>query len=57
MFNKGMENGDKALIPVGGQMQPNSVVGANLLWKNAQKKAKKNKTSDVMNSSIPHFNS
>jgi len=44
------------VIPVGGQQHPNSGVGDNLLWKNAQKKAKKNSTSDVMNKIIPHRN-
>jgi hypothetical protein len=42
------------MIPVGGQAHPSSGVGDKLLWKNAQKKAKKNKTSEVMNRIIPH---
>jgi hypothetical protein len=41
------------VIPTGGQQQPNSGVGANLLWKKAQKKAKKKHTSDKINSIIP----
>ncbi len=42
------------MIPVGGQQQPNSGVGARLLWKKAQKKAKKNITSETINRIIPH---
>jgi hypothetical protein len=41
------------VIPTGGQQQPNSGVGASLLWKNAQKKAKKKHTSDRINRIIP----
>lgn len=40
-------------IPVGGQETPSSMVGASLLWKNAQKKAKKKHISDVMNNIMP----
>lgn len=54
VFNKGTLNGFNGEIPAGGQQQPNSGVGARLLWKNAQKNAKKNKTSDVINKIIPH---
>lgn len=56
MFSNGTLNGLSGLIPVGGQAQPNSGVGAKLLWKKAQKKAKKNSTSDVINKIIPHRN-
>jgi len=41
------------LIPTGGQEHPNSGEGDNLLWKNAQKKDKKNITSETMNKIIP----
>jgi hypothetical protein len=41
------------VIPIGGQQHPNSGVGARLLWKNAQKKAKKKHTSDKINRIIP----
>lgn len=34
-------------------MSPISILGARLLWKNAQKKEKKNRTSEVMNRIIP----
>lgn len=54
VFRRGTENGFKGVIPVGGQLQPSSGVGANLLWKKAQKKAKKNSTSDAINRIIPH---
>jgi len=54
VFSSGTLNGFKGLIPVGGQAHPNSGVGDNLLWKKAQKKAKKNSTSEVMNRIIPH---
>jgi len=36
-----MLNGFRGVIPVGGQAHPISGVGDKLLWKNAQKKAKK----------------
>jgi hypothetical protein len=56
VFNKGTLNGFSGWIPVGGQAQPSSGVGAKLLWKNAQKNAKKNSTSDVINRIIPQRN-
>jgi len=42
------------VIPVGGHLRPISIVGARLLWKKAQKKEKKNSTSEVINRIIPH---
>lgn len=54
MFRRGTLNGFRGWIPVGGQQQPSSGVGDNLLWKKAQKNAKKNNTSDVINRIIPH---
>jgi hypothetical protein len=56
VLSRGTLNGFNGLIPVGGQAHPNSGVGARLLWKNAQKNAKKNSTSDVINRIIPHRN-
>lgn len=53
VFSSGTLNGFSGLIPVGGHAQPSSGVGDRLLWKNAQKNAKKNRTSDVMNRIIP----
>ena len=35
-------------IPVGGQVDPNSIVGDSIVWKNAQKNDTKNKTSETM---------
>jgi ABC-type iron transport system FetAB permease component len=48
-----MSNALKGTIPFGGQILPNSTVGAKLAAKNAQKKQKKNITSDAMKSIIP----
>ena len=56
MFSRGIENGFKGKIPEGGHEHPISAEGANLLWKNAQKKALKNITSEVINKIIPHSN-
>lgn len=56
VFSRGTLNGLRGVIPAGGQQHPSSGVGANLLWKNAQKKAKKNRTSEVINRIIPHRN-
>jgi hypothetical protein len=41
------------LIPVGGQTPPILNVGERLEWKNAQKKAKKNIISEIINKTIP----
>lgn len=54
VFNSGIENGLIGRILVGGQEQPNSGVGARLLWKNAQKKAKKKQISDKINRIMPN---
>jgi len=54
VFSNGTLNGLRGVIPTGGQQHPNSGVGDNLLWKNAQKNAKKNNTSDVINRIMPH---
>jgi hypothetical protein len=42
-----------AIIPLGGHTHPISIVGFKLEWKKAQKKAKKNITSEIMNKIIP----
>ncbi len=55
VFNSGIAMGFRASIPSGGQLDPISVVGTSLLWKKAQKKEKKNNTSEVMNSIMPCF--
>lgn len=54
VLRRGTENGLMGVIPAGGQVEPSSGVGASLLWKNAQKNAKKKRTSDAMNRIIPH---
>lgn len=54
VLRSGTEYGFSGLIPIGGHVHPSSGVGDRLLWKNAQKKAKKNKTSEVINKTIPH---
>lgn len=33
VFNKGIENGLNKSIPIGGQIIPVSISGANILWK------------------------
>jgi hypothetical protein len=53
VFNNGISIGSNTLIPFGGQIEPISITGANAAAKNAQKKAKKNITSDTMNKIIP----
>jgi hypothetical protein len=53
VFNKGIAFGSKTSIPLGGQMFPISIVGARLAAKKAQKKAKKNITSETMNRITP----
>lgn len=54
VLRRGTLNGLMGVIPVGGHLQPNSGVGARLLWKKAQKNAKKNNTSDAINKIMPH---
>lgn len=54
-FNKGIPIGIKILIPIGGQFLPNSMLGAILLWKKAQKNLLKNITSDTINIIILYF--
>jgi hypothetical protein len=53
VLRRGTLNGLSCLIPVGGQQHPSSGVGDRLLWKKAQKKAKKKSTSEVINRIIP----
>lgn len=55
VFNSGILNGLNTLIPVGGQVSPNSIVVLKLEWKNVQKKEIKKNTSDVINRIIPNF--
>jgi len=53
VFRRGTANGSRGVIPGGGQLQPISGVGDNLLWKNAQKILMKNITSEAMKKIIP----
>lgn len=54
VFNSGTWKGLKDKIPEGGHTPPNSTAGDNLPWKKAQKNLRKKKTSETMNSNIPH---
>lgn len=56
VFIKGILIGLKVTMDKEGHICPNSIVGEILLWKNAQKKDAKNKTSDTINRIIPIFN-
>jgi len=53
VFNRGTSKGLKTSIPLGGHTVPISIAGVKLEAKKAQKKAKKNITSEAMNNSIP----
>ena len=53
VFSNGTRKGFRGVIPVGGQVTPISTVGARLLWKKAQKNAKKKQTSEVINKIMP----
>jgi hypothetical protein len=55
VLSKGIEKGSMGSTPMGGQISPVSMLGHKLKWKNPQKKARKKKTSDIMNHPIPHF--
>jgi hypothetical protein len=54
VFNKGIALASNDSIPLGGQIVPISIVGAKEAAKNAQKKAKKNITSETINKIIPY---
>jgi hypothetical protein len=56
VFSSGICRGLNGKIPVGGHVDPSSIVGDNLLWKNAQKNEMKKNTSEMMNRIIPHRN-
>lgn len=55
VLSRGICRGLNGLILVGGQISPSSIVGFKLLWKKAQKKEKKNKTSETIKRIIPHL--
>jgi hypothetical protein len=54
VLSSGIWKGAIAIMPSGGHKLPISMLGARLLWKNAQKNLKKNSTSEVMKRIIPH---
>jgi len=54
VFSSGICMGLNGSIPVGGQVDPSSIVGDRLVWKKAQKNDTKNRTSDTINRIIPH---
>lgn len=56
VFNNGTPKGLIIVIPFGGHEHPISTEGDKEEWKKAQKKLKKNKISDTINSIIPIFN-
>lgn len=56
VFNKGISKGLKGEILQGGQIDPISILGDSLLWKNAQKKEIKKKISEIINKIMPSFN-
>ena len=53
VFKRGICQGFKTFNPLGGHIEPISIEGDKLLWKKAQKKAKKNKISDTINKIVP----
>ena len=55
MFSNGTLNGSRGKTPTGGQINPISWTGDNLLWKKDQNQAIKNMTSLKINKSIPNF--
>jgi hypothetical protein len=55
VFRRGILMGLNGVMETGGQFCPNSIVGEILVWRNAQKKATKNRTSEVMKRIMPVF--
>lgn len=54
VLSRGTSSGFSGVIPVGGHSAPNSGVGTRLTWYRVQKKPRKKKTSDTINSIIPY---
>jgi len=54
VFSSGTCRGLNGWIPVGGQVDPISIVGDSLLWKNAQKNDTKKRISETINRIMPH---
>jgi len=53
VFSRGTPQGLREFNPLGGQICPMLKSGASLLWKKAQKNAKKKQTSEMMNKIMP----
>ena len=53
VFHKGKLKGSNIFIYKGGQIYPIYILGDKLVWKNAQKKLKKNIISDIINKIMP----
>jgi hypothetical protein len=53
VLRRGTWTGLNADTPIGGHKSPISITGVRLLWKNAQKKEKKNITSEIIKRIIP----
>lgn len=53
VLSRGMSNGLKGLIPIGGHNWPISTEGAKDEWKYAQKNEIKKKISEIINKIIP----
>lgn len=53
VFSSGTSKGLIASIPTGGQTLPTSMLGLRDAWKNAQKKARKKKTSEQIKRIMP----
>ncbi len=56
VFNNGTPNASNGTIPTGGHWLPNSTVGTNAEWKNAQNNDMNKHTSDKINNNIPNLN-
>ena len=54
VLRNGISHGLKTNMPLGGQNPPISTVGESELWKKAQKKPKKNKTSERIKRNTPN---
>ena len=55
VFKKGTPHGSKTFKPFGGHIQPISILGDKLAWKNAQKKETNNIISETTNNIKPNF--
>ena len=53
VFGKGTPHGLNVLILTGGQVEPISIAGDRLAWRNARKNAEENVTSGVVSEVVP----